>query len=58
MLVEAEGRNIFEEKVIKDERRAVLRGLQPSTGHKVSVIAVFTDEIQTHNSVDFVHKGK
>ena len=58
MLVEADGRNIFEERVIKDERRAVLRRLLPSTEHKVSVTAVFTDEIRTLNSVDIFHKGE
>ena len=58
MLVEAEGKNICEESVTKDERKAVLRGLLSSTKHKVSVIAVFADKIQTLNSVDFVHKGE
>ena len=58
MLVVAEGETIFEDDVTRSKRRAELKGLQPSTEHKVSVVAVFTDEMQTLNSVAFVHKGK
>ena len=58
VLVEAEGRCVFEDTVTKDERRATLRGLCPLTEHKIVVEAAFIDQIQTFNSADFVHKGK
>ena len=58
VLVEAEGRNIFETRVTKDEKKAMLSGLLPSTKNKVSVMAEYTDGIQTHNSVDIVYDGK
>ena len=58
VLMEAESRNIFDDRVTKNERKATLKGLHPSTEHKVSVIAVYTDEIQSFSSVDFVHNSK
>ena len=57
VLVEAEGKKIFDDRVTGNEKRATIKDLRPLTKYKVSVAAVYTDEIQNLSSIDFVHTG-
>ena len=52
-----EGGIIFEDSIAKDGRSTTLKNLRPMTKHQVNIVAVYSDEIQNHTSVDFLHEG-
>ena len=52
-----EGGIIFEDSIAKDGRSTTLKNLRPMTKHQVNIVAVYSDEIQNHTSVDFQHEG-
>ena len=53
-----EGGIVFQDKISKDDRSTTLKMMRPMTTHQVKVIAVYSDGIQNHDSVDFQHEGK
>ena len=48
---------IFLNSTSDDERSIVVENLKPLKKHEITVAAVYTDEIEKVNSVDFFHTG-
>lgn len=48
---------IFLNSTSDDERSIVVENLKPLKKHEITVAAVYTDEIEKANSVDFFHTG-
>ena len=56
--VKAEDKGVvFLNSASNDERSIAVENLHPLTKHEVAVVAVYTDEIEKLNSIDFFHTG-
>ena len=48
---------VFLNSASDDERNIAVENLHPLTKHEVTVVAVYTDEIEKKNSIDYIHTG-